>query len=40
MHTDEDGTNLPISLAHPKFLGCPVSTHTHMHMLTDTHMNK
>lgn len=32
MHTDEDGTNLPISLARPTLLAYTGSTDTHMHM--------
>lgn len=32
MHTDEDGTNLPISLARPMLLAYTRGTHTHMHM--------
>lgn len=40
MHTDEDWPNLPISLAHPKFLTCAVDTHAGTPMLADTHLNK
>lgn len=32
MHTDEDGTNRPISLACPKLLAYSEGTLTHMHM--------
>lgn len=32
MHTDEDGTNLPISFAHPELLPCIGGTHTLMHV--------
>lgn len=31
MHTDEDGTNLPISLARPELLAHTGGTHMHVH---------
>lgn len=33
MHTDEDGTALPISLARPKLLANTGGTHTHMYCI-------
>lgn len=36
MHTDEDGTALPISLARPKLLANTGGTHTHAYAQTYT----